>query len=302
MAVDVSSEDPFPRTRVRVQPQGRTPLEMAYVDEGEGEAIVFLHGNPTSSYLWRNVIPHVRDLGRCIAPDLVGMGESGKLPDPGPGSCSFFTHQAYLDAFLDAVVPSGRVTFVLHDWGSALGFAWAQRNRVRTRGIAFTEAIVVPLTWADWPEVARRMFRTLRGPDGVGAALDDNVFVEKVLPAGTVRGLSPEVHDRYRAPFADRESRWPTLEWARQVPLDNVPPPVRDVVARYGQWLRRSEVPKLFLDAEPGLILVGRQRAFVRKWAALTEVTVPGAHVVPEDSPDEVGRALAGWLRTLGQG
>jgi haloalkane dehalogenase len=299
MADDVSPEDPFERTRVTVQPAGRPALEMAYVDEGEGEPIVLLHGNPTSSYLWRNVIPHVRSLGRCIAPDLVGMGESDPLPDPGPGTYSFFTHQAYLDAFLDAVVPSGRITFVLHDWGSALGFAWAQRNRVRTRGIAFTEAIVVPLTWADWPEAARRIFRTMRGPGGEEAVLDANVFVEKILPAATVTGISPEAHDRYRAPFRERERRWPTLEWPRQIPLENVPPPVRDVVSRYGQWLRTSPVPKLFLAAEPGSILVGRQRAFVRKWAVLTEVTVPGAHFVPEESPHEVGRALAGWLPTL---
>ena len=299
MADDVSPEDPFERRRVRVQPLGRPPLEMAYVDEGEGEPVVFLHGNPTSSYLWRNVVPHVRELGlRCLAPDLVGMGDSDPLPDPGPGTYSFFTHQAYLDAFLDAVVPSGRVTLVLHDWGSALGFAWAERNRVRTRGIAFTEAIVTPLTWADWPENARRIYRRLRGPEGADLVLEQNVFVERILPAATLH-LRPEALDRYRAPYLDPERRWPTLEWPRQIPIENVPPPVRDVVARYGQWLRRSPVPKLFLDAEPGSILVGRQRDFVRKWAALTEVTVPGAHVVPEDSPHEIGRALADWLPTL---
>jgi haloalkane dehalogenase len=299
MADDVSPDDPFPRKRVIVQPLGRQPIEMAYVDVGEGEPFVFLHGNPTSSYLWRNVIPHVQGLGRCLAPDLVGMGESEKLPHPGPGTYSFFTHQAYLDAFLDAVVPSGRVTLVLHDWGSALGFAWAQRNRVRTRGIAFTEAIVTPLTWADWPENARGIFRGMRGSDGPELVLEKNVFVELILPAATLKGLTPEAHDRYRAPFRDRDSRWPTLEWPRQIPLENVPPPVRDVVARYGQWLRGSTVPKLFLNAEPGSILVGRQRAFVRKWDALAEVTVPGAHFVPEDSPHDIGRALADWLPTL---
>ena len=300
MADDVSPEDPFERKRVRVQPAGRPPLEMAYVDEGEGEPVVFLHGNPTSSYLWRNVIPHVRAVGRrCVAPDLVGMGDSEPLPDPGPGTYSFFTHQAYLDAFLDAVVPSGRVTLVLHDWGSALGFAWAERNRVRTRGIAFTEAIVAPLTWADWPQSARSIFRSLRGPEGTELVLEKNAFVELILPAATLH-LAPEAHDRYRAPFRDRERRWPTLEWPRQIPIENVPPPVRDVVARYGQWLRRASVPKLYLNAEPGSILVGRQRAFVRKWAGLTEVTVRGSHFVPEDSPHEIGRALSQWLPTLG--
>jgi haloalkane dehalogenase len=272
---------------------------MAYVDVGSGDPIVFLHGNPTSSYLWRNVIPHVQHLGRCIAPDLIGMGESGKLPDPGPGTYSFATHARYLAGFLDAAGVTGRVTFVLHDWGSALGFDWAARHPAAVRGIAFTEAIVNPLLWADWPRAAKRVFQTMRGARGEETVLDGNAFVERVLPASVLRGLSPEAHERYRAPFRDRGDRWPTLEWPRQIPIENVPPEVHDVVARYGRWLAGSQVPKLFLDAEPGSILVGRLRGVVRRWPALTEVTVPGSHFVPEDSPDEVGRALAAWLPTL---
>ncbi|WP_369255910.1 haloalkane dehalogenase [Geodermatophilus amargosae] len=291
---DVSPEDRFPRQRVTVR-----GTEMAYVDVGEGDPIVFLHGNPTSSYLWRNVIPQVQHLGRCIAPDLVGMGESGKLPDPQPGTYSFATHAVHLAGLLEALDVERRVTLVLHDWGSALGFDWARSHPEAVRGLAFTEAIVTPMTWADWPSDARKIFRTMRGDDGETVILDKNVFVERILPASTLRGLTPEAHERYRQPFREREDRWPTLEWPRQIPLDNVPPAVHDVVGRYGYWLRTSAVPKLFLNAEPGSILVGRQRALVRKWPSVTEVTVPGAHFVPEDSPHAIGRALADWISTL---
>ena len=310
MADEISPEDPFPRRRLRVQGAGtiagstagaggRATAEMAYVDVGEGDPIVFLHGNPTSSYLWRNVIPHVQHLGRCIAPDLIGMGESDKLPDPQKGTYSFATHARFLESFLEQVQLGGRVTLVLHDWGSGLGFDWAQRHRDAVRGIAFTEAIVGPFTWADWPPDARRIFHAMRGPDGEQIVLEKNAFVERILPASVARGLSPEAHERYRQPFRSPEDRWPTLEWPRQLPIENVPPLVRDVVARYGYWLRTSDVPKLFLDADPGFMLVGRPRGLVRKWPALTEVTVPGAHFVPEDSPHEIGRALADWIPTL---
>jgi haloalkane dehalogenase len=298
-ADDVSPEDPFPRQRVRVDRRADGNLEMAYVELGEGDPIVFLHGNPTSSYLWRNVLPHVQHLGRCLAPDLMGMGESDKLPDPGPGTYSFAAHAGFLERFLEQVGATERVTIVAHDWGSALGFDWAQRHRDAVRGVAFTEALVTPLTWADWPAPARGIFRTMRGPDGEAAVLENNVFVERLLPASVARGLTPEAHERYRRPFGTPEARWPTLEWPRQIPLENVPPRVRDVVAKYGQWLRTSDVPKLFLNADPGFLLVGRPRAFVRKWTALTEVTVPGSHFVPEDSPHEIGRALADWIPTL---
>jgi haloalkane dehalogenase len=294
VADDVSPEDPFPRSRIRVK-----DAELAYVDVGEGDPIVFLHGNPTSSYLWRNVIPHVRHLGRCLAPDLIGMGESGKLPDPGPGTYSFATHAAYLEEWLEKVQLTGPVTFVLHDWGSALGFDWAARHPDRVRGIAFTEALVTPITWADWPEPGRAVFQTMRGPDGETVVLEKNVFVERILPASVARGLTPEALEHYRQPYGTPQDRWPTLEWPRQIPIANVPPAVHDVVARYGQWLAHSDVPKLFLNADPGFLLVGRPRSVVRKWPALTEVTVPGAHFVPEDSPHEIGRALADWIPGL---
>ncbi|MCZ2813284.1 haloalkane dehalogenase [Modestobacter sp. VKM Ac-2979] len=290
----VPADDPFPRSRVQVGDQ-----EMAFVDVGEGDPIVFLHGNPTSSYLWRNVIPHVRHLGRCLAPDLVGMGESSKLADPGPGSYSFDRHAQFLAEFLSTVGVTERITLVLHDWGSGLGFDWAATHPEAVRGIAFMEAIVTPMIWADWPRAAKPVFQAMRGADGERKVLDQNVFVEKILPAEVRRGLSAEAHDRYRAPFGERADRWPTLEWPRQLPIEHVPPGVHDVVDRYGQWLAHSEVPKLFVNVEPGSILVGRQRDRVRRWPALTEVTVPGGHFVPEDSPDEIGRALAEWIPTL---
>jgi haloalkane dehalogenase len=291
----VPAEDPFPRSRVRVGEQ-----EMAYVDVGTGDPIVFLHGNPTSSYLWRNVIPHVQHLGRCLAPDLVGMGGSSKLADPKRGSYSFATHAGYLAQFLAHVEADRRVTFVLHDWGSGLGFDWAARHPGAVRGIAFMEAIVNPLLWADWPRAAKPVFQAMRGPDGERRVLEQNVFVDRILPAEVRRGLSAEAHERYREPFREPADRWPTLEWPRQLPIEHVPPDVHDIVDRYGQWLAHSQVPKLFVNAEPGSILVGRQRTVVRRWPALTEVTVPGGHFVPEDSPDEIGRALADWLPTLG--
>jgi haloalkane dehalogenase len=290
----VPADDPFPRSRVRVGDQ-----EMAFVDVGTGDPIVFLHGNPTSSYLWRNVIPHVRHLGRCLAPDLIGMGESSKLADPQRGTYSFATHARFLAGFLEAVGVTGRATLVLHDWGGGLGFDWAAAHPDAVRGIAFTETIVNPMLWADWPRDGKRVFRAMRGPDGERKVLDENVFVEKILPASVLRGLSPEAHDRYRAPFRERADRWPTLEWPRQLPIEHVPAEMRTVVDRYGQWLAHSPVPKLFIDADPGSILVGRMRQVVRRWPALTEVTVPASHVVPEDAPDEIGRALAEWIPTL---
>lgn len=294
MAEQIPSEDPFPRSRIRVK-----DAEMAYVDVGHGRPILFLHGNPTSSYLWRNVIPHLRDLGRCLAPDLIGMGESGKLPNPGPGTYGFDTHAAYLDAFLTEVQLDEPVVLVLHDWGSALGFDWARRHPDQVRGIAFTEAIVNPFTWADWPAPGRRMFRRMRGSEGEKVVLDENAFVERLLPA-SVPGLAPEALDRYRRPFLEREDRWPTLEWPRQIPIENVPPKMHDVVDAYGRWLRTSDVPKLFVNADPGYLLVGRMRKLVRKWPALTETTVPAGHFVPEDCPDRLGRVLADWVRGLG--
>ncbi|MEU2348372.1 haloalkane dehalogenase [Modestobacter sp. NPDC049651] len=293
------ADDPFPRSRVRLGHESDRELDLTYVDAGQGDPIVFLHGNPTSSYLWRNVIPHVQHLGRCIAPDLIGMGDSTKLPDPAPGDYSFDRHSQFLSAFLEAVQATERVVLVGHEWGAALAFDWARKNPGAVRGIAFAETFVGPLLWADVPREGKPALQRLRSPDGEAAALDEDLVVEHLLPASTRRGLSAEAHDRYRRPYAEPADRWPTLEWPRQLPIQNAPPDVHDIVARYQQFLAHSDVPKLFVDADPGSVLVGRMRKAVRRWPSLTEVTVPAGHLVPEDAPDELGRALAGWIGAL---
>ena len=273
---------------------------MAYVETGEGDPIVLLHGNPTSSYLWRNVIPHLEPLGRCIAPDLIGMGDSEKLSPSGPDRYTFVEHRRYLDALLEALGVRERVTLVIHDWGSALGFDWANRHRDAVRGIAYMEAIVRPVSWTEWPEGARKIFQALRSPAGDEMILQKNVFVERILPASVLRGLTDSEMAVYRRPFLEAgESRRPTLTWPRQIPVDGEPVEVVAIVEAYAKWLSESPVPKLFINAEPGSILVGPQREFCRTWPSQTEVTVRGSHFIQEDSPDEIGRAIAGWMRTL---
>ena len=271
---------------------------MAYVESGAGRPIVFLHGNPTSSYLWRNVMPHLAALGRCLAPDLIGMGRSGRNP---AGSYRFVDHARYLDAWFDAVGVARDAVLVVHDWGSALGFHWARRHPDRVRGIAYMEAIVTPVAWADWPENARKVFQAMRSPAGEEMVLEKNVFVERILPASILRKLSPEEHDAYRRPFAEPgETRRPTLTWPRQIPIEGEPKDVHDIVAAYGAWLAESPMPKLFINADPGSILVGRQREICRAWPSQTEVTVKGIHFIQEDSADEIGEALAAFVRRLG--
>jgi len=278
-------------------------LSMAYVEEGAGDPIVFLHGNPTSSYLWRNVIPHVVPLGRCIAPDLIGMGDSDPLPDSGPGRYRFVDHRHYLDGLLAALDVRRNVTFVVHDWGSALGFDWANRHRDAVAAIAYMEAIVRPVTWADWPEAARRVFQGFRSPAGESLVLERNVFVENVLPGSVLRTLTDEEMAEYRRPFLEPgERRRPTLTWPREIPIEGEPADVAEIVAAYHEWLPASPVPKLFVNAEPGAILTGDQREFCRTWANQREVTVRGNHFVQEDSPDEIGRAIADWLPSARRG
>jgi haloalkane dehalogenase len=270
---------------------------MAYVELGAGDPIVFQHGNPTSSYLWRNVMPHVQPLGRCIALDLIGMGDSDKLEPSGPDRYTFAEHRRFFDAALEALRIDRNVTFVVHDWGSALGFDWAQRHRGHVRGICYMEAIVRPLTWADWPEAARAVFQGFRSPAGEDMVLQKNVFVERVLPASILRKLTDDEMRVYRRPFAEPgEGRRPTLTWPRQIPIDGQPADVVEIVQRYADWLASADVPKLFINAEPGAILVGAQREFCRRWPKQTEVTVRGNHFLQEDSPDEIGRAIADWL------
>ncbi len=270
--------------------------QMAYHERGSGDAIVFLHGNPTSSYLWRNVVPHVEHLGRVIVPDLIGQGDSDKLDDTGPDSYRFVEHRAYLDGLLTELDIGDAVTLVIHDWGSALGFDWANRHRDRVQGICYMEAIVRPVTWDEWPDAATRIFQGFRSEAGEDMVIEKNLFVEAVLPGSIMRDLRDEEMHEYRRPFVEREHRRPTLTWPREIPIGGEPADVVDIVQSYADWLAESEVPKLLVNAEPGAILKGPQLDFCQGWPNQTEVTVAGNHFLQEDSPDEIGRALADWL------
>jgi haloalkane dehalogenase len=274
--------------------------KMAHVDEGHGDAIVFAHGNPTSSYLWRNVMPHMEGLGRLVACDLIGMGGSEKLSQSGPDRYHYAEQREYLFALWDDLELGDNVVLVLHDWGSALGFDWANQHRERVRGIAYMEALVTPIQWADFPDDGRAAFQALRSPAGDEMVLADNMFVERLLPSAVLRDLSEEEMAHYRAPYLNPgEDRRPTLSWPRNLPIEREPANVISVVEDYASWLAGSEVPKLFVNAEPGSILTGPQRDFARTWPTQREITVPGLHFVQEDSPDEIGRAVAEFVRGL---
>lgn len=272
---------------------------MAYVDEGQGDPIVFLHGNPTFSYIWRNVIPHVQGLGRCIAPDLIGMGDSEKLPDSGPGSYSFFEHRRYLDALLDALDVHQQVTIVVNDLGGLLGFDWANRHRDAVKGIAYIESIVKPRAWSDWPDDSRQNVQVFRTPMGEKMVLEQNAILDIVLPRSILRSLTEEEMGHYRRPFTEPgEARRPMLSWPRQIPIEGEPAEVQEVVIAYGEWLARSDVPKLFINVNPGTV-PQNARDFCRTWPAQSEITVPGGHLAMEDSPDEIGQAIASWMQKL---
>jgi len=293
----ISADDRFSRQHAAVRDS-----TMAYVDtqpaaEPGAPAVVFLHGNPTSSYLWRNVIPHVAPVARCLAPDLIGMGQSGKAPN---GHYGFLDHAAYLDAWFDALQLDRNVVLVLHDWGGGLGFHWAHRFPARVAGIAYMETLVCPVDWADWPDNARNIFQALRSPAGEQLILEKNLFIEGILPGATLGGLSKAAHDVYRAPFRDKgETRRPMLSWPRHIPIEGEPPAMVELVSAYGASMQASALPKLFVNAEPGSILTGRAREFCRAWPNQTEITVRGAHFIQEDSPDEIGLAVAGFVRGL---
>ncbi len=273
---------------------------MAYVEMGEGDPIVFQHGNPTSSYLWRNVMPPLAGMGRCIAVDLIGMGDSDKLDDPGPDSYRYVEHRDYLFEAWEQLGVRDNVTLVLHDWGSALGFDWASRNPDKVKGIAYMEGIPCPIRWDDWPEAVTPIFQGFRSEMGEAMVLEKNIFVERVLPGSVLRGLTDEEMAVYRRPFLEPgEDRRPTLTWPRQIPLDGEPADVAAIAENYAAWLKDAQVPKLFINAEPGAILVGRQREFARSLPNQTEVTVRGSHFIQEDSPEAIAAAIADWLATL---
>ena len=288
----IAAEDPHPRKRIAVEDS-----EMSYVDtDGDGPLVVFLHGNPTSSYLWRNVIKEVAPTARCLAPDLIGMGESGKSSS----GYRFVDHRRYLDAWFDAVVGEQPVFLVVHDWGSGLGFHWAHRHPEQVRGIAYMEAVVCTLPgWDDWPETARQIFQAMRSPAGEEIILQKNVFIERILPASIIRKLSDEEMSRYRAPFVEPgESRRPTLTWPREIPVAGEPADVCEIVDAYSAWLQdKDSIPKLFINADPGTILIGAQRELARRFPNQEEITVKGLHFIQEDSPVEIGQAVAGFVQ-----
>ena len=286
------SEDPHPRRMIKV-----LDSEMSFVDTGSGDPIVFLHGNPTSSYLWRNIIPHVSPLGRCLAPDLIGMGKSGKSP---AGRYRFIDHFQYIEAWFDALGLGSSIILVLHHWGSALGFHWAFHHPRQVRAIAHMESIFHSRRWADFPDGRERIFRALRSEEGERMIFEENLFVEKVLPASVLRTLSPAEMDAYRAPFKEPQTRLPTLVWPRELPIEGQPPDVTDIVDRYAAWLKESPVPKLFINGEPGSIVCERARSFCRTWRNQAEVTVKGIHFLQEDSPAEIGVALSSFIKSLG--
>ena len=285
------ADDPHPRKRVTIN-----GLEMSYVDTGEGDPIVFLHGNPTSSYLWRNVIPHVAGLGRCLAPDLIGMGDSAKSP---MYDYRFVDHAKRLDQWFDAVGATRNVHLVIHDWGSALGFYRAFRFPDQIASITYLEALIRPRPWSGFGE-AEGLFKALRTAKGEEMALGENFFVETVIPQMIMRKLSEAEMDRYRAPYPTRESRIPALLWGRQIPIEGEAEPADlvQIVTAYAAFLKDSPIPKLFVRGNPGCILQdgGIEVASCRQWANQQEVEVPGIHFIPEDSPDAIGGAVADFL------
>ena len=288
----IPSQDPHPRQRINTR-----GVEISYVDTGQGDPIVFLHGNPTSSYLWRNIIPYTKPLGRCLAPDLMGMGDSGPSPN---GEYRFADHSALLDKWFEDMSLNRNVTLVIHDWGSALGFHWAKRYPERVKGIVYMEAIVRPVSWEEWPDAARQVFQGFRSPAGEDMVLEKNVFVERVLPGSVLRQLTDKEMEVYRRPFLETgESRRPTLTWPRDIPIDGEPADVVQLVSEYAEWLSRSPIPKLFINAEPGAILSGSQREFCRTWSNQDEVTVPGIHFLQEDCPEDIGQAIGDWYASI---
>lgn len=291
----ISAEERYSKHQVAVH-----GLKMAYVDEGAGDPIIFLHGNPSSSYEWRNVIPHLVGMGRCIAPDLIGMGDSDKLQNSGPGSYRFIEHRSYLDAFLKTLNVQNRITLVLHDWGSALGFDWAYRHPHAIRAIAYMESFVKPIdSWDECPNETVAFFQTIRSKEGEELVLEKNFFIETILPASVLRKLSDAEMEVYRRPYKNRgESRRPTLTWPREVPIGGQPSDVSEIIQNYSRWLASSHMPKLFIEAVPG-VMFPSHRDFAKTWPNQTHVKIKGGHFVSEDSPDEVGAAIAAWLQNL---
>ena len=287
----------FASNKKRVSINGK---RLAYTESGSGDPIIFLHGNPTSSYLWRNITPYLESQGRCVCIDLIGMGDSDKLDNPDENSYRFEEHYHYINTAIESLTNSKNITFVLHDWGSALGFNWCYHNPESVKGIAYMEAIVKELTWDDWRDEAKGIFQGFRSDAGESLVLEKNYFVERVLPGSIIRKLSEEEMEEYRRPFINEgEDRRPTLSWPREIPINNHPENVCAIVNRYAEWMLTNDLPKLFINAEPGAITTGRIRDFCRSWKNQTEITVKGIHFIQEDSPDEIGNAISSWYKNI---
>ena len=274
--------------------------EIAYHQQGSGEPIVFLHGNPTSSYLWRNITPYLQDKASCISMDLIGMGDSDKLDNPDTNSYRFEEHFYYVEKAIKDLTNNEKITLVVHDWGSALGFHWSYKHPELIKGIAYMEAIAKEMTWDDWDKNAKSIFQGFRSDAGEDLVLEKNYFIEKVLPGSIIRTLDADEMNEYRRPFlSSGEDRRPTLSWPREIPIEGEPGNVCQIVNEYAEWMKTNNIPKLFINAEPGAITTGKIRDFCRSWKNQTEVTVKGIHFIQEDSPDEIGKALSKWYKEL---
>tara|TARA_B100001113_G_scaffold68359_1_gene52782 strand:+ start:5031 stop:5894 length:864 start_codon:yes stop_codon:yes gene_type:complete len=274
--------------------------KMAYVDEGSGDTFLFLHGNPTSSFLWRNIAPHVEDLGRIVIPDLIGMGDSEKLEGVDNPEYKYHGQYEYLTALIDELNLGDNIHLIIHDWGSAMGFQFARENQNRIKSITYMEAIVMPLTWDQWPDPATKIFGLFRSEAGEELILEKNFFVERILLADSSTGYTEEEKSEYIRPFMNPgEDRRPTLTWPRQIPLDGEPREVVEEVRLNAEFHKESDIPKLFINADPGSILIGDQREFARTWKNQTEITVSGNHFIQEDSSEEIGSALKNFVESL---
>ena len=274
--------------------------KMAFIDEGSGDTFLFLHGNPTSSFLWRNIAPHVEDIGRIVIPDLIGMGDSDKLEGVDNPGYKYHGQYSYLTALMDELDLGNNIHLIIHDWGSAMGFQFARENKDRIKSITYMEAIVMPLTWDQWPDPATKIFGLFRSEAGEELVLEKNFFVERILLADSSTGYTEEEKSEYIRPFINRgEDRRPTLTWPRQIPLDGEPSEVVEEVRLNAEFHKESDIPKLFINADPGSILIGDQREFARSWKNQTEITVKGNHFIQEDSSEEIGAALRKFVESL---
>ena len=295
---DISPRMPYDKRFVEVQGQN-----MAYVEHGSGDPVVFLHGNATSSYMWRNIMPHMEGQGRLIALDNIGQGDSGRLPNSGPDSYTLAEHQTYIDGALDAlgVAAAQNVTFVMHDWGGPLGMSWAHRHADRIKALAYSEVLVCNHeSYSDYPDAVGNMLKRLRTDEGEELVLENNFFVENVFVAGVIREIDEATMNEVRRPFREAgENRRATLTWPRQIPIEGKPADVAELMDVLSNWMQTNAVPKLFINVEPGQIVFENDLRIIRSWPNQTEVTVRGLHHPQEDSPDAIGRALAAWYDTL---